>query len=120
MRGGNGVFVAVEMQIDLFRRQNLRSPAASGTAFDAEHRAELQFAQCGDCLLPESFEALDDADGGYCFSFVGAGRRNAGDQYELAFGRSAGCRQTGEADFGRVSAEGFKIGLGNADLARSR
>jgi hypothetical protein len=56
----NGVFVAVEMKIDLFGGQNLRFAAAGGAAFDAKDGSEGRLAQGDDRFPAEPFDGLGE------------------------------------------------------------
>ena len=62
MRGGDGVEVAMEVEVYLFRGFDLRAATAGGSALHAEDRAERGFAGGDDGLFADLFEALHKAD----------------------------------------------------------
>ena len=78
--------VAVEVEVDLLHRPDLRLAAAGAAALDAEHRAHRRLAQAQHHLLADLAEPLRQRDAGRRLALAGLGRRDRGDDDELAVG----------------------------------
>jgi len=79
VRRGDGMKIAVEMEIDFRTRFDLRKAAPGGAALHAEHRAERRLARGDDHSLPDVGETLGKADGGDGLAFSRSCRRSGGD-----------------------------------------
>ena len=64
VRRGDGVEVAVEVEVDLLHRHDLRVAAARAAALDAEDRAHARLAKREHDPLADRAEALGERDGG--------------------------------------------------------
>jgi hypothetical protein len=106
------MFVAVEMEIDLVARLNLRSTTSCGAAFDAKNRAKGRLPQSDYREFAELFDPLGKPDGDYSFAFTMDRRSDGGDEDELAFGWDAGRGKPAQSDLGGVAAIGFQIVVG--------
>jgi hypothetical protein len=82
--GADGVDVAGEVEIDVLHRHDLGIAAAGGAALDAEAGPETRLAQAQHRLLADVVEGVGEADRGGGLSFAGRGRRDRGDQDQLA------------------------------------
>ncbi len=71
---GDGVEVAVEVEVDLVGGLDLAASAAGGAALHAEDRAERGLARGDEGALADALEALDEADGGDGLALAGGGR----------------------------------------------
>src|SRR5690606_19560407 len=63
VRGADRVEVAGEMQIDVGHRDDLRTPAAGGTAFHAEARSEARLPEADRGVLAEVIQRIAEPDG---------------------------------------------------------
>ena len=84
MRGGDGVEIAGEMQVDIRHRDHLRIAAARRAALhpEARARATARAARCRSiCPILRSRIAQPDRGGG--FPFARRGGRDGGDQDQL-------------------------------------
>ncbi len=111
---GDGVEVAVEMQVDVLPGLDPRKAAAGGAALHAEDRAERRLAQGQRDLFADVLQSLRKADRGDGFAFAGVGRGDRRDQHQLA--ARAFAFEGGEADLGFGVAVGDEVGLGDAEL----
>ena len=84
VRGRHRVEVAVEVEVDVLHRHDLRVAAAGAAALDAEDRAHRRLAQAEHHLLADLAEALRQRDAGRRLAFAGLGRRDRGGDHELA------------------------------------
>ncbi len=70
VRGGNGVQVTCEMEIDLFHGEHLRTTTPCSTALDAKDRPHRWFPHHAGCALTDAVEGLRQTDGRHRFSFT--------------------------------------------------
>ena len=83
VRGGDGVQIAREVQVNLLHRQHLRPAATCRAALHAEHRAERRFAQRQHRPFADFRHAVRQADGNGRFALARGGRVDGGDENEL-------------------------------------
>ena len=76
--------VAREVQVDILHGNDLRVPAAGGTALDAEHRAQAGLAQRHDGLLAQTAQGIGQADGGRGLALARRSGVDGGDQDQLS------------------------------------
>ena len=107
VRGGDGMEVAVKVEIDFLAGLNLREAAAGRAALEAEDGAERGLARGDDCRAANAFKTLRQADGGNGLAFTGDGGGGGCDQYELATNREGRIGEQIERELGAVRADGF-------------
>ena len=123
VRRRDGVEVAGEVQVDVLHRHHLRIAAAGGAALDAEARPERGLAQAHHRLLADAVETVAETDGRRRLAFAGRGRRDGGDENELAVlgtlqavdvleGDLGFCGAVGNERFGRDGDLGGHLGDG--------
>jgi hypothetical protein len=84
MRRGHRVKVAVEVEVDVLHRPDLRVAAAGAATFHAEHRAHRRLAQTQHHLLADLPEPHRQRDAGGRLALARLGRGDGGDDHELA------------------------------------
>ena len=84
VRGGDGVEVAGEVEVDVLHRHDLRIAAAGRAALDAEIRPERGLAHADDRLLADAVQAVAEADRRRGLAFAGRRRVDRGDEDQLA------------------------------------
>ena len=84
VRRGDRVEVAVQVEVDLFHRDDLGVAAAGAAALDPEDRPHRRFAQGEDHVLADRAEALGERDGGRGLALAGLRRRDRRRDHELA------------------------------------
>ena len=84
MRRADSVHVAGEVEVDVLHRHDLGVTAAGSTALHAEARAETRLAQACNRILADPVQPVAQAHGRRRFSFARRGRRDGGDQDQLA------------------------------------
>jgi hypothetical protein len=89
---GDGVEVAGEVEVDVLHRHHLRVAAAGRAALDAEARAQRRLAQADGGALPDRVQRVAEADGGGGLALAGRRGTDAGDEHQLAGGRSRRAR----------------------------
>ena len=104
---GDGVEVAVEVQVDLVHRVERGFAAAGGAALLPEDRSERRLAQGRDGMLADRDQSLREADGVHRLAFAAGRRRDGGDEDELSAAGGKAIERL-EADLGGVSAVGFE------------
>ena len=114
--GRDGVEVAVEVEVDLLHRADLRVPAARAAALDAEHRAHRRLAQAQHDLLADLAEALCQRHARRRLAFTGLGRRDRGDDDELAVLALGQPFEDGQLHLAAVLAELFELVRQDAGL----
>ena len=115
VRGGDGVEVAGEVEIDLLHGQHLGVSAAGCSAFHAEAGAERGFAQGNDRFAADAVESEGESDRNRGLADTGAGGRDRGHEDEATFVR---LRFVDEAQghFRNVFAVLFQVVFVDADL----
>ncbi len=108
VRGGDGVEVAVKVEIDLLCRFYLRAATARGSALHAEDRTERRLARGDDGFFADLFETLHKADRGDSLAFARDGRRSRGDKDEFAANRKRSIREEIEFELRAVRAQGVR------------
>ena len=109
--GGDGVEVAMKVEVDLVRGFDLGAAAAGGSALHAEDGAEGGLAGGDDGALADVLEALDEADGGDGLAFAGDGGCGGGDENELA---AMGVREVSLVEQGLVQKVKRDLGADGA------
>ena len=84
VRRRDGVKVAVEMQVDLVERRQRRLAAAGRAAFLAEDGPERRLAQRRHGAVAALHQPLRQANGGDRLALAARGRRDGGDEHQLA------------------------------------
>ncbi len=90
VRGGDGVKVAVKVEIDLMARFHLRQASARRSAFEAKDRTQRWLARGDDRFAPDVLQALGQADGDHGLAFSGGRRCGGRDKDEFAARRKGG------------------------------
>ncbi len=111
---GDGVEVAVEVQVDLVHRHDLGVAAAGRAALGAETGSEARLPQGQGGPLAEPVESVRQAEGGGGLALAGGGRIDGGDQDQPSV-RAAGPGVG--IDLGHGAAMGFDLGLAQPELA---
>ena len=114
--GADGVEIAGEMEVDVLHRHDLGIAAAGRAALHAEAGAEARLAQADERLLADVIERIAEADGGRGLAFAGRGRRDGGDEDQLAVGPAGERGDIVERDLRLVVAVGQDILRRNAEL----
>ena len=117
VRGGDGVEVAGEVEINLLAGLDPGEPSASRTPLHAEDGAEGGLAGGDDGAFADAFESLDEADGGDGLAFPGCGGSGGGDEDELAVGRPRRILQDVEVELGRPGGQRLVFAVGEAQFA---
>ncbi len=102
MCGSDGMEIAVEVQVDVFHRPDLRVPAAGAATFDAEYRAHRRLPQAQHRLLANLAKALRQRDARGRLAFTGLGRRDGSDDDQLAVWARGEPVEDGEANFASI------------------
>ncbi len=118
VRGGDGVKVSVEVEVDLFRGLDLGAATAGCAAFHAEDGAEGGFARGEDGSFADGFKALDEADGGDGLAFSGDCWSGGSDEDHLAVAVEARVGEDFEAELGAEWTAFFVevFGFGKVEL----
>jgi hypothetical protein len=116
MRRGDGVEIAVKVQIDLFRWLDLRASAAGGSALHAEDRAERRLARADNGAFADPLQALHQSNRGDGLAFTGNGRSGCCDEDEFAAAVKARVRQQIEAELGADGAAFLVERIGKVEL----
>ena len=103
VRAGDGVEVAIEVQIDRLRGLHGAFAAAGGTTFASEDGSHRWLAQREGDFLADLLQTLRQADGDGRFAFARWRRSDRGDEDELPTRRFG--LQRIETDLGLVAAE---------------
>ena len=114
VRGGDGVKVAVEVEVDILHRHDLSVTAASRAAFHAEGWPKARLAKANHRALADAVQRVAEADRRRRLALARRRRRDGGDEDELALFGSAGMRKRG-IDFRFVAAIGLHGVIGNAE-----
>ena len=104
VRLGHGVEVAVEVEVDVLHRSDLRVAAARAAALHAEHRAHRGLAQAQHHLLVDLAEAHRQRHARRGLALAGLGRRDRGDDDELAVLLALQTLERGQADLAAILA----------------
>ena len=107
--GGDGVQIAVEVKVHIRHGRDLRPAATGCPALHAEARAQGGFAQTNGGVLAQAVQGIRKADAGGGFALPGSGRRDAGDQHQLARLALRKGRERGGGELGLVVAEGDEL-----------
>ena len=116
VRGGDGVEVAGELQVDLVRRGQPTGPAPRRAPLPAENRTHRRLPERQDRLLADLPEPLRQADRGRRLPFARWCRGDGRDQDQLS-GRIIGLIQSLEPDLGFVFAVGLDVIVGDPEGA---
>ena len=81
---GNCMKIAVEMEIDLVARLDLREATPGGTSFHAEDPAKRRFARGQDGLLAHLGESLYQAFSGDSLALAGSSERGCGNENQFS------------------------------------
>ena len=84
VRGGDGVSIAGEVDVDLILRYDARSASARSASLDAEYRAERRLAEGGDGVLADLPQPLCQADARGRLPFAGGRGVHARNDDEFA------------------------------------
>jgi len=76
---GDGVRIAVKMEINFCAGLDLRKTATGGATFYSKDGAERRLTRGDDDFLADVGEALGEANGGDGLAFAGGGGRGGGD-----------------------------------------
>ena len=109
VRRRHAVEVAVEVEVDLLHRLDHRLAAAGAAALHAEHRAHRRLAQAEHHLLVDASEPLRQRDARRRLAFTGLGRRDRGDDDELAVGLAGEAAQQRQFHLGAELAEHLEL-----------
>jgi hypothetical protein len=107
------VEVAVEMEVDVLHRDDLRVTAPGAAALDAEHGSHRRFAQAEQHVLADLPHALRERDRGRRLALAGLRRRDRRRDDQLAVGPVGQQVQDREVDLRAVPAEGFEHVVGD-------
>ena len=88
MRRANSVHVSCEVKINIFHRQNLRTPPASCTAFHPKNRAHGWFSDCSDSFFSNAAESLSKSYSSCRFPFTSRSWSDGGDKYNFPLFRN--------------------------------
>jgi len=113
---GDGVEVAVEVEVDFFGWLDLGVASACCSALHAEDWAEGGFAGGDDGTLADVFEALNESDGGDGFAFAGDGGGGSGDEDHAAARGEGRVGEEAEGEFGSVASETLDEGVGEVEF----
>src|SRR3954452_9152815 len=116
MRRGNGMEVAVKMQIDFLAGLNLRLSSTRSAAFHAKHRTERRLARSDNDFFANARQTLSKPDGGHSLPFTGGCGRGSRHQDELASARKCRITKDIQLQLGAVASNGFKIFVGQVQL----
>jgi hypothetical protein len=117
VRGGDGVDVAREPQVDVVHREDLRAPAARGAALHAEDRAQGRLPGGRDRALTQAVQAEGEADGVHGLPLAERRGGHGGHDHELRARRAE--RLDGlEADLRLVGAVELDAVRRDAEVAR--
>ena len=107
VRGGDGVEIAVQVQVDLFRwALSALKPPPAAPPFMPKTGPKRRLARGDDGALTDALKTLYEADGGDGFAFAGDGGGSGGDQDELALGVEARIIEESQVKLG---AEGLRF-----------
>src|SRR6266481_6238368 len=114
---GDGVKIAVKMEINFRAGLDLRKATTRGTAFHSKDGAERRLARGNDDFLADVGEALRQADGsdGLAFSRGRGGGRSDDDQFSTAL--ECGVGEQLQLDFSALRSPLFKIFFRNFEFA---
>jgi hypothetical protein len=118
VRGGDGVKVAVEVQVDFLARFHLRKAAARAAALKAEDRPQRGLARSDDGFAADARQALGQPDGDHGLAFAFDGRCGGRYQYEFAADGTARIGKQTERELGAIGADGFILRRRKRQLAR--
>ena len=108
VRGGDRVEVAVEMEVDVLHRDDLRVPAAGAAALDPEHRSHRGFAKAEHDVLADPAHPLRERDRGGRLALARLRRRDGGRDDQLAVRPVREPVQDGQVDLRAVATERFE------------
>ena len=117
MCGGDGVQIAVEVQVDALHGQQLGFARAGRAAFHAEDGAERGFAQGDHGIRADRAESLAEGDRGERLAFAGFGGRDGGDEDELAVGLVLAVADRSKFQFAGELAVELELVLGEVHLS---
>ena len=117
VRGADRVEIAGEMEVDVLHRHDLRIAAAGGAALHAEAGPEARLAQADDRLLADMVQRVAEPDRRRRLALAGRGRRDRGDEDQLAVRPVLQRRDIIEIDFRLVAAVGRDGLVGDPELA---
>ena len=115
--GADRVEIAGEMEVDVLHRHDLGIAAAGRAAFHPEAGAEARLAQTDDRFLADMVQRVAEPDGRCRLAFAGRGRRDRGDEDQLAVRPVLQRRDIIEVDFRLVAAVGRHGVVGNPEFA---
>ncbi len=118
VRGGDGVKIAGEVEVDVLHRHDLGVTAAGRAALDAEARPEGRLAQTDGGAFADAVERVAEADGRRGLALAGRGRRDGGHQHEAARGLLDLLTVEIQPDLGLVLAVVLKGVRGNVEFRR--
>ena len=107
--GADGVEVAGEVQVDVVHGNHLGVTAAGGPPLHAEAGAEGRLAEAEQDPLADQVECIAQAHRGGRLALAGGGRRDGGDQDQLAVGFACQLVDVIEGYLGLVVAEGLQV-----------
>ena len=87
LRRGNCMKIAVEMEIDLVARLDLREATPGGTSFHAEDSAKRRFVRGQDGLLAHLGESLYQAFSRDSLALAGSSERGCGNENQVSASR---------------------------------
>src|SRR5712664_670683 len=99
MGRGDGVKIAVKMEIDFRAGLDLRKAATRGAAFYSKNGAERRLARGDDCFFADVGEGLGEADGGDSFPFARGRGRGCGDDNQFSAALEGGVGEEIQLDF---------------------
>jgi len=109
VRSLDGVEVTVEVEVDLFHRNDLGETAAVPASLDAPDRAHARLPQAEHDLLADLPQPLGEAHARRGLALAGLGRRDRGGDDELAVGAILQPFQDVEGDLRLVLPELFEL-----------
>ena len=118
VRGGDGVEIAGEVEVDVLHRHDLRVAAAGRAAFHAEAGAERGLAQADRGALADAVQRVAEPDGRRRLSLAGRRRADRGDEDQLAVGPAGERSDELRRDLRLVVAVGLEALRRNAELLR--
>src|SRR5260370_24997885 len=99
MGRGDGVKIAVKMEIDFRAGLDLRKAATRGAAFYSKNGAERRLARGNDDFLADVREALGEADGGDSLPFSRGRGRGCGNEDQFPAALEGGIGEQLQLDF---------------------
>ena len=116
--GGDGMEVAMKMQIDFLAGLDLRVPAARSAALQSEDGAQRWLARGENGFPANLLQALGEANRDDGLAFAAYSWRGRGDKNEFAAHGKFRIAEKAEPNFGAVGSDGFVVLFRQRKMAR--